>query len=146
MTLKPLLTGVAAGTPTTLAEIGVATNRDGSLRVDSATLTRALATYPDAVEAMFAAAGGNPTGLSVALAGIATAATDTSLGLGASEKRYAAAQTDLATEQDAIATQSDALSTRLTQQFASMNSKVAAYKSTQAFLKNQIDAWNNKNN
>jgi flagellar hook-associated protein 2 len=34
------------------------------------------------------------------------------------------------------------MSTRLTQQFATMNSKVAAYKSTQTFLENQIKAWN----
>lgn len=42
--------------PQTLAEIGVATGRDGTLSVDSAKLTSALSTYPDAVEAMF-----NPT-------------------------------------------------------------------------------------
>lgn len=37
------------------------------------------------------------------------------------------------------------MTTRLTQQFAGMNAKVAAYKSTQSFLKNQIDAWNKPN-
>lgn len=46
-----------AGTgPQTLAEIGVSTNRDGSLTLTSATLTAALNANPDAVEAMF-----NPT-------------------------------------------------------------------------------------
>lgn len=44
------------GGPSTLAEIGVSTNRDGSLSLDSSLLTKQLATYPDAVEAMF-----NPT-------------------------------------------------------------------------------------
>jgi len=42
-----------SGGPGTLAEIGVATARDGTLSVDSATLTKMLATYPDGVEAMF---------------------------------------------------------------------------------------------
>jgi flagellar hook-associated protein 2 len=42
--------------PQTLAEIGVATGQDGTLTVDSKKLATALATYPDAVEAMF-----NPT-------------------------------------------------------------------------------------
>lgn len=37
----------------TLAEIGVATNRDGSLRLDSNRLQQALATDPDGVEALF---------------------------------------------------------------------------------------------
>ncbi|WP_294392121.1 flagellar filament capping protein FliD [uncultured Sphingomonas sp.] len=39
--------------PQTLAEIGVSTGRDGMLSVDSAALSRALASYPDAVEGMF---------------------------------------------------------------------------------------------
>ena len=34
------------------------------------------------------------------------------------------------------------MKTRLTQQFASMDAKVAAYKSTMTFLENQVDAWN----
>jgi flagellar hook-associated protein 2 len=42
--------------PQTLAEIGVSTAQDGTLSVDSTKLASALATYPDAVEAMF-----NPT-------------------------------------------------------------------------------------
>ena len=44
------------GGPSTLAEIGVSTNRDGTLSLNSAMLTKQLATYPDSVEAMF-----NPT-------------------------------------------------------------------------------------
>lgn len=45
-----------SGGPQTLADIGVKTNRDGTLTVDTTALTKALNTYPDAVEAMF-----NPT-------------------------------------------------------------------------------------
>jgi flagellar hook-associated protein 2 len=44
------------GGPSTLAEIGVTTNRDGTLTLDNTLLTKQLAAYPDAVEAMF-----NPT-------------------------------------------------------------------------------------
>jgi flagellar hook-associated protein 2 len=39
--------------PSTLAEIGVRTNRDGSLTVDSSRLDAALTDNPDAVEALF---------------------------------------------------------------------------------------------
>ncbi len=39
--------------PRTLAEIGVSTGQDGTLSVDSTRLSKSLATYPDAVEAMF---------------------------------------------------------------------------------------------
>ena len=146
LTSQPLLTGAAAGTPTTLAEIGVATNRDGTLKVNATTLSNALATWPDAVEAMFGYSASGTSGISARLNALASSATSKVYGLGASELRYTAAQGDLSEQQDKIADQSSQLTTRLTQQFASMNSKVAAYKSTQSFLKNQIDAWNNSNN
>ena len=45
-----------SGGPQTLADIGVSTNRDGTLSLDDSVLTKALNSYPDAVEAMF-----NPT-------------------------------------------------------------------------------------
>ena len=47
------LTYASDGSPTTLAEIGVSTNRDGSLSLDSARLTKVMTDTPDAVEAMF---------------------------------------------------------------------------------------------
>lgn len=43
----------ASGTPSTLAEIGVRTNRDGTLSVDTARLNAVLASAPDQVEALF---------------------------------------------------------------------------------------------
>ncbi len=43
----------ASGTPSTLAEIGVKTNRDGTLGVDTARLNAVLAASPDQVEALF---------------------------------------------------------------------------------------------
>ncbi len=43
----------SGGSYATLAEIGVATNRDGTLRVDAVTLERALSSNPDGVEALF---------------------------------------------------------------------------------------------
>ncbi|MDB5677874.1 flagellar filament capping protein FliD [Sphingomonas bacterium] len=145
LTTKPVLSNVAAGTPTTLGEIGVKTNRNGTLSVDDATVTRALANSPDAVEAMFAFSTTSTDGLTAALNSVSLGASSTLYGLGASAKRYNEQASAVAKAQDSIATQSDAMTTRLTQQFASMNSKVAAYKSTQSFLKNQIDAWNKSN-
>ncbi|WP_293986807.1 flagellar filament capping protein FliD [Sphingomonas sp.] len=142
LTTKPILTNVAAGTPTTIGEIGIKTNRDGTLSVDDATVARALTNSPDAVEAMFAFSTTSTNGLTAALNSISLSTSSTLYGLGASAKRYNDQASAVAKAQDDIATQSDAMSTRLTQQFASMNAKVAAYKSTQSFLKNQIDAWN----
>jgi len=139
---KPLVGGAIAGLPRSLSEIGVATNTDGTLRVDSALLAKQLAANPDTVEAMFAPSGTNALGLSATLTALTTSATSTLTGLGASTVRYTAAEADVAKQQDKVTDQSAQLTTRLTQQYASMNSRVSAYKSTQTFLTNQIAAWN----
>ncbi len=141
LTTRTLLTGAATGTPTTLGEIGIKTNRDGTLSVDDAGVTYALDNYPASVEAMFSFSTMSSDGVTAAMQGISLTSTSTLYGLGASLTRYTEQQTDVSKAKDDISTQSDAMNTRLTQQFASMNAKVAAYKSTQAFLKNQIDAW-----
>ncbi|MEG3124407.1 flagellar filament capping protein FliD [Sphingomonas sp. GB1N7] len=145
LTLTPLATGAAAGAPTTLAEIGVKTNRDGSLSVDSTLLSSMLNKYPEAVETMFAdGKGASGNGLSAALASISDAATSIKTGLGASATRYSKAQSDVASNQSDLTDAETAATTRLTAQFAAMDARVAAYKSTQAFLTQQIDAWNSK--
>ncbi|NYD88684.1 flagellar filament capping protein FliD [Sphingomonas melonis] len=142
LTTKSLVSTSANGAPTTLAQLGVSTNRDGTLSVNTATLNKVMAAFPDEVEAMFATTAGNAIGLPSTLSGISLAAASSSTGLGASAARYTKAQTELTEQQSKVTTLSDAMSTRLTQQFSTMNSKVAAYKSTQTFLENQIKAWN----
>jgi flagellar hook-associated protein 2 len=144
LTLTKLSTATVTGAPTTLADIGVATNRDGTLSVNADRLSAALTKYPAAVEAMFAdggtAASGN--GLSAALSAISTAATSTTYGLGASAARYTKLQSSIADDQAKITDQEDKLRTRLTAQFAATDARVASYKATQDYLKQQVDAWN----
>ncbi|WP_288413831.1 flagellar filament capping protein FliD [uncultured Sphingomonas sp.] len=139
------LTGAKDGSPTTLASIGIATNNDGSLRVDAKMLSSALANNPGAVEAMFAAGTGSDgttgTSLPATLNRIAATAKSTTLGLGASDKRYAGLQADLAKEQAKVAEQTEVTSTRMTQQFAASEARVAAYKARQTFMENQIKMW-----
>lgn len=141
LTTAPL-TAVTTG-PRTLADLGVATARDGTLSVDGAKLTRMLAAYPDAVEAMFAdgaASGGG--GIAAALGAVAARVTDRSYGLDSATTRYTRQQRATADEQAAIVDKAATAKTRLTRQFSSMDAKVAAYKSTQTFLTNQVAAWN----
>jgi flagellar hook-associated protein 2 len=142
LTTKPLTSSSTPGAPTSLAQLGIGTTRDGTLTVNTETLNRMLAAYPDEVEAMFATTSSNAMGLNSSLNGISLAASSSVFGLGASTTRYAKAQTDLSIEEEKITSQSDTMTTRLTQQFSSMNSKVSAYKATQTFLENQIKAWN----
>lgn len=131
-----------AGEPRTLASLGVQTNRDGSLTLDSAALAKALAEHPAAVEAMFV----DGAGVSAALATIASAASSNSFGLGASEDRYEKAQAQVVEDQQAAQAAAEDTRSRMTLQFATMDAIVASYKSTQTFLQQQIDSWNSSNN
>lgn len=146
-TLTALATTTTAGAPTTLAQIGVATNRDGTLTVDAAKLSAAITSYPDAVEALFAnGTGATGGGIAAAFRAIVTDATSTTYGLGASETRYTKAQSTIADALDALATQQEATRTRLTQQFADTDARIAAYKSIQSQLTGQIAQWNKSGN
>jgi flagellar hook-associated protein 2 len=135
------LTGTSDGSPNSLATIGVLTNRDGTLSVDDAKLNAQMTKAPGAIEAMFTDKG-DGRGLSSALNVITIAVTSRTYGLGASETRYTKAQTTLADAKDRMARDEEITRTRLTQQFGSMDAKVAAYKNTQNFLEQQIAAWN----
>lgn len=138
MTLAKLVPGAATDHPASLADIGVATQRDGTLSVDATRLATVLNGFPGDVEAIFA----QGVGLTKALSDIASKATNKDTGLGASGANYAKAQTRVADEKEDVLAATEKLRSRMTQQFAAMDAKVAAYKSTQSFLEQQIKAWN----
>lgn len=145
LTLTKLVPDDGSGAPRTLAEIGVGTNRDGTLKVDATRLVAVAAQYPGQLEKIFAAGtGATEKGLSAALNAIAAEAGSTSVGLGAAEQRYSKARSTLTDQQSKATEEATAMRERLTRQFASMDARVAAYKSTQTFLQQQIDAWNAK--
>jgi flagellar hook-associated protein 2 len=125
--------------PKTLAGLGVATARDGTLSVNSAQLSRALRETPAAVEAIFK----DGAGLSKALGQIATRVTSRTFGFEAATQRYTKLKAQIEDAKLKVTDDTAAARTRLTQQFASMDSRVAAYKATQGFLDQQIAAWNN---
>jgi flagellar hook-associated protein 2 len=81
-------------------------------------------------------------GLNAALGAISTALTATGGGIYTANARLEKQQADIAKQQERVAADATTLETRLTRQFASMDTRVAAYKATQTFLTQQIDAWN----
>ncbi|OQW41431.1 MAG: hypothetical protein A4S12_08600 [Proteobacteria bacterium SG_bin5] len=146
LTQVPLWTSSTTGAPTTLAEIGVATNRDGTLTVKTEQLDRALRDQPQAVEAMFQdGATSTRGGLAAASQAIADRATSTVGGLGASQARYTASKTTLDKQQQKARDEAETMRTRLTRQFAGTDARISAYRSAQSFLSQQIDAWNGGN-
>ncbi len=136
-----VMPGAAPGEPKTLADLGLATNRDGTFRLDSARLSATLAASPEGAAAMFT------TGLFGVFATFdklsrrLTAPGDPGT-LAGSLSRLSKQQRSLGDEASKLAEAQEKLRSRLTTQFAGVDSRVAASKSTLSFLQNQIDAWN----
>ena len=139
---RVVIPGAGTGEPRTLADLGVALERDGTFRLDAARLNQALDDTPDAVAAMFT------TGVSGVFATIDRLARENSLisdpgSLGASVRRF---ETQLASSDErlaAIAEQQEALRERLTRSFVASERRVAASQSTLTFLRQQVDIWSN---
>lgn len=139
---KTLLPDAAPGTPSTLAGIGVTTDKTtGELTIDDAALTKAMKDSPDSIQAMFNPNSFGATGLNAAMQSLKLSSGSTLYGLGATDLKLRKAQDELTKESAKIDEQSTRFSARLTQQYASMNSRVSAYKQTQSFMKQQIDGW-----
>ncbi len=143
LTLAELVPGATNDVPHKLADIGVKTNRDGTLSVDTARLSKVLSQFPDDVEAIFAEGAGISKALSTLVStAIGSSTSGKETGLSSSTNTYTKQMDKLAQAQEKVVTDSDNMRERMTQQFAAMDAKVAAYKSTQAFLDQQIASWN----
>jgi flagellar hook-associated protein 2 len=135
-----LVPGATGNAPRSLSDLGLALNRDGTFRLDSARLNRTLETAPDAAAAMFT------TGATGVFAAVDRLARDTSFAadpgsLGGSVRRFEA-QLERSDERLArIAEQQDALRERLTREFTASERRVAASQATLTFIRQQVDIW-----
>jgi flagellar hook-associated protein 2 len=135
-----------------LTGIGVFTNRDGTIALDSAKFNAALAANPDAVEALF-----SPTrdathdtttdpGLSGSLKALKDAATATGGSFASVTSRLTKESELIADARTRMEARELAYRNRLTRQFSGMEARVAALKATQSYLTQQIKLWSNDNN
>ncbi|WP_375245097.1 flagellar filament capping protein FliD [Sphingomonas parapaucimobilis] len=131
--------------PKTLADLGVRTEKDGTLTIDQTQLAKALSTYPDSVEKMFQSSGDNLIGLSARMNSIQLSATSSVYGLTASYSNLTQAQKDLADQQSRLSDNRERASDALTARFAAMNSRVSAYKSAQGLMDQQVKMWTKSN-
>ncbi|MET0252332.1 MAG: flagellar filament capping protein FliD [Novosphingobium sp.] len=136
-----ILPTAGEGKPRTLGDLGLKIQRDGTFALDSARLSATLAADPQGAAALF---GNGLYGVFATVDGIARrAGTVGDPGtLAGSLARYTGQKTALATDRAKIADQQEALRQRLTKQFTASDSRIGAFKSTQSFLQQQIDAWN----
>lgn len=145
--LRRALSGLAGtaimpdGAVRTLADLGLATQRDGGFALDNQRLTAALRADPQAVAAMFT------TGISGVYATIdglarrAASAGDPGT-LAGSISRYTAQRGRITQDQTKLAEAQETMRARLVSRFAVSEARVGASRSTLSFLQNQIDAWN----
>ncbi len=142
---RVVMPGAVGSEPRTLGDLGLALNRDGTFKLDTARLNRSLETSPEGVAAMFTAGVNGVFATMDRFARENGLTTDPS-SLGGSLKRY---ETQLAAS-DArlakIAEQQDTLRTRLTKEFTASERRVSASQSTLSFLRQQVDIWSAKNN
>ncbi len=134
--------GAATGEPRTLGDLGLSLNRDGTFKLDTARLNRALETSPDAVAAMFT------TGATGVFATMDRFARENSLttdpsSLGGSLKRFELQKAASSERLADIAEQQEALRERLTREFTASERRVSASQSTLSFLRQQVDIWSN---
>jgi flagellar hook-associated protein 2 len=136
------------GTTARLADLGIATARDGTLSIDDTKLSAAIAADPDAVEALLVSLtgsglSGKPKGALAQIQSDFAAATGSN---GGATARLTQQKTRITTDQAALTGRMDSLRLHLTQQYAAMEKAVAAFKSTQDFMTQQIKAWNQTTN
>lgn len=133
------------GTPATLAELGLATGRDGSFSFNAATLQAAISNNAEGVAAMFT---NGLNGVYATIDKIArNAATTGNPGsLAGSVSRYTSQISKITEQNIKIADQQEAMRARLAKQLSAADVTISASQSTLSFLKAQVALWNKSDN
>jgi flagellar hook-associated protein 2 len=131
------------GTYRTLADLGVSTNRNGTLTLDNTKLTKALAADPEGVVKMLnpTAPDATHTGIAGALKSIKDYLTSDKGPLSASASTYEKLAKNYSSDITKISAQKAAYSEQLTKSYSTMQSRLLAFKATQSYLEQQIAAW-----
>lgn len=140
-----VMPGAVPGAPRTLADLGLATNRDGTFRLDTARLSATIKTSPAGVSAMMTNGIFGVYATIDKLSRSASAISDPGT-LGGSLTRLGAQKLKLASEKTELADAQEKLRAQFVTRFAATDSRVGASRATLSFLQNQVAAWNNTRN
>jgi flagellar hook-associated protein 2 len=136
-----VMPNAATDAPRTLSDLGLSIQRDGTFRLDSATLQRTLDRDPGGAASMFTAGLYGVYATFDKLARTATSSSDPG-SLGGSIVRYQSKSSDVSKATAKLVEQQETLRASLVSRFAKADSRIGASKSTLSFLQSQIDAWN----
>lgn len=138
----------ATGTFKTLNDLGVSTNRDGTLTLDTKQLDKAIAADPAAITQML-----NPsvkTATNIGLAGLMDQVRDNiekdGGPLASSQEKYQKLADDLTDQLDKLDTQMTDYQAQLTKVYAAMETRMSAFKATQSYLQQQVALWSKSDN
>lgn len=136
-----VMPNAAADAPRTLSDLGLAIERDGTFRLDTARLEATLARDPAGVAAMFT------TGLYGVYATVdkisrSASKTGDPGSLAGSIARFQSQSTQVSDDTAKLVDQQERLRATLTLRFAKADAQIGASKSTLSFLQSQINAWN----
>jgi flagellar hook-associated protein 2 len=123
-----------AGDYQSLASVGITTQKDGSLKVDSAKLDKALAADFDGVAQLF----GSTNGVATRLAGSLDAALATDAQINTRTKTLNAKSVSLQKEQAALETRMAEVAKRYNAQFNALDSLLSNLSSQSSFLTQQL--------
>ncbi|MFN3748582.1 MAG: flagellar filament capping protein FliD [Sphingorhabdus sp.] len=133
-----------------LSDIGIKTDRSGILILDNAKLEAALASDPDAVEALFnppRGATNTPTtdpGLAIALDEIRDAAIAPGGSIESLAKTLRSDADALAKNRERMEAREDTYKARLEKQYATLEARLVSFKATQAYLEQQTKIWSDR--
>jgi flagellar hook-associated protein 2 len=132
-----------------LSDIGVGTNRDGTITIDMAKFAAAVASDPDAVEAIFSptrdanhTAASDP-GISGAMSEIKESAIGSAGPLDSLRRRFEKEAQAIDIDREKIEVREAAYRLRLEAQYSAMDARIGALNATRAYLDQQIKLWTN---
>ena len=136
------------GTYGTLSSIGVSTNRDGTLKLDTAVLDKALSTDAAAITQML-----NPTvksdtmpGLAGLMDGVRDGILQKDGPLASANSKYEKLGKSLADQLEKLNDQMADYQEQLSKVYSAMDKRLASLKATQSYLEQQVAMWNKSDN
>lgn len=129
----------------TLSDLGVSTNRDGTLKLDTKKLDAAIAADAAAVTQMLnpAVSTDSDPGLAGAMKKVTDALQADNGALASSKARYEKMKESLDEQLEKLDRDMDNYEQRTAAVFAAMDTQLAALKATQSYMTQQIAMWSN---
>lgn len=137
-----------SGTYRTLSDIGISTNNDGTLKLDSDKLATAFQADPTGVAQLINPTASTPDtlGLAAAVANIRDVLEADDGVLTVARDRYEALAEDYTEQLEKLDREMSDYQTRLSAIYSALDTQLTALKATQSYLEQQVAAWNDSNN